>query len=171
VGNQSAYKNVGLLLQAAEQLRRRIPHLSVFLTWPPHDRANRRPGVVCLGYLGDTELAEALSLADVFVMPSLQETVGLPLLEAMSAGTPIAAADRPYAREVCGNAAAFFDPLKASDLANSMELVLSDVELRERLIAEGRRISEARRLGKPYEHLVDELAQVAEGVRQKASPR
>jgi glycosyltransferase involved in cell wall biosynthesis len=161
VGNQSPYKNVALLLQAAGLLRARIPELSVSLTWPTDHPFNGRNGVVCLGYLHGPVLAEAYSLADVFVMPSLQETVGLPLLEAMTAGTPVIAANLPYAREVCGTAAAFFDPHDPLSLASSMEAVLTDRELRARLIAEGLRIAEARRQAQPYRQMLDEAAAVA----------
>lgn len=156
VGNQSAYKNVNLLVRAAESLRMRIPDLSVYLTLPPDHPVNGRHGVVCLGYLGGPELAEAYSLADAFVMPSLQETVGLPLLEAMSSGTPIIAADRPYAREVCGTAAVFCDPYDSSSLASRIEQVLTDPELRAELVSEGLRLTQVRRQARPYEQMLDE---------------
>ena len=44
------------------------------------------------------------------IFPSLCETLGLPLQEAMSAGLPVLAADLPYAREVCGDYASYFNP-------------------------------------------------------------
>lgn len=161
VGNRARYKNVTLLLQAAEQLRPRIPELATFLTWPSAHPVNGKHGVVCVGYLSGPELAEAYSLADVFVMPSLQETVGLPLLEAMSAGTPIVAADVPYAREVCGAAALFFDPYECLSLVRAIELVLGDRELRLKLIAEGRRLSRLRHEARPYQQMLDEAAATA----------
>jgi glycosyltransferase involved in cell wall biosynthesis len=160
VGNQSAYKNVNLLVQAAESLRTRIPELSVFLTLPPDHPVNGRHGMDCLGYLSGPDLAEAYSLADAFVMPSLQETVGLPLLEAMDAGTPIIAADRPYAREVCGTAAVYCDPYDSSSLASHLEVVLTDSELRGKLISEGLRLTQLRRQARPYEQMLDEASAV-----------
>lgn len=161
VGNGDSYKNVPLFLAAADKLRARLPELRVFLTRPTSDPANRPPGVVCVGYLSAGELAEAHSLADIFVMPSLQETVGLPLLEAMSAGTAIVAADRPYAREICGTAAEFFDPLDSASLEACLDLVLANADLRMRMVAEGHRLAEARRRNRPYEQILDEAAIVA----------
>jgi glycosyltransferase involved in cell wall biosynthesis len=168
VGSQSPYKNVALLLQAAERLRARMPELSIFLTWPTDDPVSGRNGVTCVGYLSGPELAEAYSLADAFVMPSLQETVGLPLLEAMTAGAPVIAADLPYAREVCGTAAVFFDPHDSLKLALCIEAVLTDRELRARLIAEGLRVAEARRQAHPYQQMLDEAVAAAVLARSSA---
>ena len=60
------------------------------------------------------------------VFPSLAESFGLPLVEAMAAGCPVAAADRPYAREVAGPAAVYFDPLDPRALAECVIGVLGD---------------------------------------------
>ncbi len=136
VGNQSRYKNVMLIAQAVE-LPARLPGLSIFLTLPADHPFSRQQGFTGLGYLTGPELSEAYSRADALVLPSFQETVALPLLEAMSAGTPIIAADRPYAREMCGTAALFFDPWSPSSLASCIELVLTDPVLRTRMVTEG----------------------------------
>jgi len=52
---------------------------------------------VGIGQLKTGSLRRVYELATVLVQPSLTETVGLPMLEAMSVGTPVLAADRPYA--------------------------------------------------------------------------
>lgn len=62
------------------------------------------------------EVAQMYSAADALVFPSLTESYGLPLVEAMSIGMPIVAADRPYARELCGPTAIYFDPLSPDSL-------------------------------------------------------
>ena len=64
------------------------------------------------------EEADALyRQADIFVFPSVTESFGFPMAEAMSHGLPVLAADTPVNREVCGKAAIYFDPLDAGDLA------------------------------------------------------
>src|SRR5262249_23759319 len=113
------------------------------------------PGVTYLGYVRQPALTEAYRLADFFVMPSLQETVCLPLLEAMSAATPVIAADRPYAREVCGEAAVFFNAYDGRDMAEKIETLAADAFLRRSLSERGCARAESFRAAKPYERMLD----------------
>ena len=87
--------------------------------------------------------------ADLFVLPSLEETFGLPLVEALGAETPVVAADwrlnpagdrdrTNVGPEICGDAAVFFDPTDAAALAAAMARVLADDALRDELRARGR---------------------------------
>ena len=59
--------------------------------------------------MSDEELVRLYNEAVGFISPSLYEGFGLPLLEAMSCGCPVLASDIPASREVCGNAALYFD--------------------------------------------------------------
>jgi glycosyltransferase involved in cell wall biosynthesis len=71
-------------------------------------------------FIGPLSREEADALyrqADIFVFPSVTESFGFPMAEAMSHGLPVLAADTPVNREVCGQAAIYFDPLDAGDLA------------------------------------------------------
>lgn len=68
----------------------------------------------------DELLRAAYCGASAFVFPSLQEGFGIPLLEAMQCLTPIIASDIPVFREVCGDAACYFDPHSASALAEKL---------------------------------------------------
>jgi glycosyltransferase involved in cell wall biosynthesis len=162
VGNQSGYKNVDTLLAAAESLSQRLPDLKVFLTWPVDCRVQRRSrNAVCLGYLEGGALTEAYRLADLFVMPSLVETVGLPLLEAMNAGVPIVAADRPYAHEICDDAAVFFDPFDVKALETSIEALLGDNVMRAEFAKRGRALACQRRAMRPYGRMLDAAVRAA----------
>ena len=68
-------------------------------------------GIINLGWLGETEMIKAYSEADALFFPSLFESYGLPLLEAMQIGLPILCSDLPYARWMCQDEAIYFDPL------------------------------------------------------------
>ncbi|MDA1038730.1 MAG: glycosyltransferase [Planctomycetota bacterium] len=115
VGNNQPYKNLKVLFAAAAMAEATHPDWTFFLTLPqPTPTAPRN--VVFLGQLGRREVAGALREADALVMPSLVETVGLPMVEALSLGTPVVAADRPYAREFCSTAAKYFDPHSPASL-------------------------------------------------------
>lgn len=166
VGNAARYKNVQLLLDASAILRKQFPDLSVFLTWPRNHPLHGREGIVCLGYLDGPRLAEAYRVGDVFVMPSLQETVGLPMMEAMSAGMPVAAADRPYAREMCGNAAVYFNPLDANSLASQLKALVEDDSLRCALRERGLALSARRREDRPYAKMLDAAVAATTSTRE-----
>ena len=75
--------------------------------------------------------------AQMFVLSSLTETFGHPLVEAMASGTPVLVSDLPVFREVCGDAAGYFPPGDAGSLAASMASLLEDPDLRRRRIARG----------------------------------
>ncbi len=66
----------------------------------------------------------------VFVFPSLAESFGHPLVEAMASGLPVIASDIPICREICGNAALYFSPLDPMDLVNKILVMKNYPELR-----------------------------------------
>jgi glycosyltransferase involved in cell wall biosynthesis len=91
-----------------------------------------------LGWVSDTELEDLYAAADCFVFPSLYEGFGLPVLEAMARGVPVACSDRASLPEVAGGAARLFDPERPEEIARAIEAVLSDPDEAARLIAAGR---------------------------------
>jgi glycosyltransferase involved in cell wall biosynthesis len=119
-----------------------------------------REAVTWLGQLSPDEVTEAMRASDLMVFPSLAESFGLPLVEAMAAGCPIAAADRPYARDVAGPAAAYFDPRDPSAIAARVLGLLADPAA----IAALRREGEARRGGYSYDAIAERLAGLFERV-------
>jgi glycosyltransferase involved in cell wall biosynthesis len=76
--------------------------------------------------------------SDIFVFPSLTESFGFPMAEAMSYGLPIVASDTPVNREICGGAAVYFSPQNPEDLARQVRRVAADQVLCQRLRTEGR---------------------------------
>jgi glycosyltransferase involved in cell wall biosynthesis len=82
------------------------------------------PGVRLLGSVEDDLLPVLYSGAAGFVYPSIYEGFGLPPLEALACGCPVAVSDIPALREVCGEAAVYFDPLSPADLSVRLDWLL-----------------------------------------------
>lgn len=93
------------------------------------------------GYIPDDALDELYYNSTLVVAPSLYEGFGLPLLEAMARGRPVAAADIPVFREVAGNAALYFDPRQSEAMAEAMQRLIDDPAERQRLAQQGRELS------------------------------
>jgi glycosyltransferase involved in cell wall biosynthesis len=96
-----------------------------------------RDSLELVGLLGQTETQKLYSQADVFLFPSLTESFGFPMVEAMAHGLPIVAADTAVNREICQDAAVYFSPLDAADLAAQVDRVATDDSLRNKLSAAG----------------------------------
>ena len=171
VGSQSKYKNVKTLLAAVRKVRKQFADVTLFLTWPTDHPVHGRDGIMCLGYLQAGALTEAYQLADLVVMPSLVETVGLPMLEAMSMGTPVLAADRPYARELCEDAAVFFDPLDVDDLVNRISGLLADNTLRAEMALRSSVLIERYLTFRPYRKMLDAVIETTGAGKNPAVPR
>jgi glycosyltransferase involved in cell wall biosynthesis len=95
-------------------------------------------GVRLLGSVKDEVLPVLYSGAAGFVYPSIYEGFGLPPLEAMACGCPVAVSDIPAHREVCGGIATYFDPFSLQDLSSKLEWLLRlDGGSRASLVAQG----------------------------------
>jgi glycosyltransferase involved in cell wall biosynthesis len=93
--------------------------------------------VVFPGFVPNELLPVLYAAADVFVFPSLFEGFGIPVLEAMACGTPVCAASTSSIPEVVGDAGLLFDPVEPAAIAASMQRLLTDEPLRERLVRLG----------------------------------
>lgn len=91
-----------------------------------------------LGWLSDQDVEDLYALARCFVLPSLLEGFGLPVLEAMARDVPVACSDIGALREVAGDAALYFDPRSPESIARALVEMLSDARMRDELIAQGR---------------------------------
>ena len=100
-------------------------------------RSQSSPSIVHLDYLDRSQLNEVYSRAEVFVFPSWYEGFGFPLLEAMAHGVPTIAARSSSLPEIGGQAASYFNPGSVDQLVEQLSRVISDPELRQRMIREG----------------------------------
>jgi glycosyltransferase involved in cell wall biosynthesis len=86
-----------------------------------------------LGWIDSAQLEGLYAAASFFVFPSLYEGFGLPVLEAMARGLPVATSSRGALEEVAGDAALRFNPESEASIAASMQRLLSDPETSQRL--------------------------------------
>jgi glycosyltransferase involved in cell wall biosynthesis len=89
------------------------------------------------GQIDDSDLPALYSRCTLFILPSLVEGFGLPALEAMACGAPVAAANRAAIPEVVGDAALLFDPEDEAAIATTMARALLSADLREHLVSRG----------------------------------
>jgi glycosyltransferase involved in cell wall biosynthesis len=156
VSHYADHKDLGTLLRAVALVRDRgETPLELWLTLDPaRDAAQRgqhtqmpederkllgalEGSVRFLGVLRYEQIWQAYRDADVFVFPSLCESFGHPLVEAMAGGLPVVASDIPVHREICGEAAQYFPARDAGALAQRLAEVARDGSLREEMARRG----------------------------------
>jgi glycosyltransferase involved in cell wall biosynthesis len=91
-----------------------------------------------LGWVSDSDLEGLYRLSAAFVLPSLEEGFGLPVLEAMRRDVPVACSRTSSLGEVAGDAAELFDPRDPADMSRALERVLESPRRRADLVARGR---------------------------------
>jgi glycosyltransferase involved in cell wall biosynthesis len=111
------HKNHARLLEAFAQVRDAEPELRLVLTGAGTEALQGPPGIVTRGSVPPDELLSLYRRAACLVFPSRYEGFGLPPLEAMACGTPVAAARAGSIPEVCGDAAVLFDPDDVGSIA------------------------------------------------------
>ncbi len=94
--------------------------------------------VIFTGYIPDSELAELYKNAFCYVMPSLYEGFGIPILEAMSYGCPVISSFSSSLPEVGGEACLYFDPKNEKDLWEKLKEMRENAHLRNELIKKGK---------------------------------
>jgi glycosyltransferase involved in cell wall biosynthesis len=169
------HKNLGTLLRALTQIEAKCRLITTCDSgWEkihnPIRQADRalalnlqQLGLLELtGVLTGTTLDQLYGQADIFVYPSVIESFGHPLLEAMAAGLPVLAADVPINRELCGDAALYFSPFDDADCARQLAAVMGDAELRGGLAQRGLERAEQFQWSAHARTLVQQFAGVPE---------
>ena len=112
--------------------------------------------VIFAGHVADADLPALYSGADCFLMPSLYEGFGIPVLEAMACGAPVVCSKVSSLPEVAGEAARFIEPLTAEGLADAVRQVLSNPKMADKMLSDGMRQAGRYR----WQRAADETVQV-----------
>ena len=148
VGKQSSYKNILRLAEAHQKLLSKHPNLGLVLA-NQKDKAVQKnellfkklgyKNIYFFGRANNKQLAWLYSHTEAYIFPSLMEGFGLPALEAMSFGAPVISSNATCLPEVYGKAALYFNPSNTDDMAEKINLVLSDNKLRDELSKSGKK--------------------------------
>ncbi|MGB9184336.1 MAG: glycosyltransferase family 1 protein [Solirubrobacteraceae bacterium] len=148
VGTRKPHKNVLGLIAALPEVLEHEPHARLVLAGNPtaHERELRAAvrdhdvadAVSFLPFVEEDALEGLYAAAECFVLPSFNEGFGLPLLEAMGRGVPVACSNVSALPEVAGDAARYFDPGDSHQIGGALIDLLGDRVLREQLAARGR---------------------------------
>lgn len=145
VAAKKTHKNLGRLIEAVSRLDDPEPVLVLPGPPTPHER-ELRALAARLGLADQVRFLDRVSEADLdglyraatcFVLPSLHEGFGLPVLEAMARGLPVACSSATSLPEVAGDAALLFEPTNVEAIAEAIRRLLGDPQLREQLSSAG----------------------------------
>ncbi len=89
------------------------------------------------GYVVNTDLPAIYSMCELFLYPSLRESFGIPMLEAMASGAPVITSNTSSMPEIAGDAAVIINPFKPAQITNAIINLLNDKELRSANIEKG----------------------------------
>lgn len=148
LGNTDPKKNVRGVLQALSILKKENK-LTLPLVITDIDRqyiqqllqtmnaTDLEKDIITCGYVPNKQLPVLYSCASLFLYPSLRESFGIPLLEAMACGVPVVTSNTSAMPEVAADAALFADPYLPEEIAQQVEMLMSDTEKREQMREKG----------------------------------
>ncbi len=147
LGRPTPHKNLERLVDAFVKLRAQHPELMLVLAGKKDANYRRIEsgvesrgvrGVYFAGFANEGRLRWLYENCAAYVFPSLSEGFGLPGLEAMTHGAPVVSSNATCLPEIYGEAAHYFDPLDVEAMADAVNEVLTDKQLRAGLIERGR---------------------------------
>lgn len=147
VGTAFPHKNLPELIEAFDILHKKNPKLKLVLTGKREKhyeeleawaiKRSSYSNIVFTGFVTDPELKWLYEHCKAYVFASLSEGFGLPPLEAMAHGAPVASSNASCMPEVYGKAAHYFDAKSPQDTADKIDEVLHDASLRKTLVENG----------------------------------
>lgn len=151
IGTLQPRKNIPVLIDAYAKIKNKIPGVKLVLAGDrkAHNFDEKieealiknnlsNEDVNFPGFIDTKDKAIVCEMAQVFVFPSKYEGFGIPILEAMSVGTPVIASDIAPHREIAGEAVLFFKPVSIGTLATQLEDIIKDDVLRNKLAIKGK---------------------------------
>lgn len=148
VGRAEKYKNQQGAIEAHQLLLDKYPDLWLVIVGKRDDTSHEleewahREGyrqIAFFGFASDAKLAWFYNHCAAYVFPSFMEGFGLPPLEAMRHGAPVVSSNATCLPEVLDDAALYFNPAHPHDIADQIKRVLKDEDLRQELIAKGKK--------------------------------
>lgn len=147
LGAADFHKNLPRLLRVFKRLSRNIPHTLVLagklteryrtIVELAHDLGIQK--LTCFtGFIKDGDLPALYKGADLFVLPSLYEGFGLVLLEAMAAGTPVAASNVSSIPEIVDDCALLFSPYDEEEMQDVIHQIITNSSLSNQLVMKGK---------------------------------
>jgi glycosyltransferase involved in cell wall biosynthesis len=147
VGSIEPRKNLARLVRSLSIVRREHPDLKLVIAgslgwlvesfFEALDRFDQRNAVIITGYVPEDDLSPLYAGAAAAVLASLYEGFGLPILEAMACGAPVACSSTSSVGEIAGDAALTFDPECPGEITAALRKLLNDPTLRADLIEKG----------------------------------
>lgn len=146
VGRPQPHKNLWRLVEAFELVKKSHPGLKLVLVGKKnvlYERLEKKVNkkgiedVMFAGFVSEGHLRWLYENTAAYVFPSLSEGFGLPGLEAMMHGAPVASSSATCLPEIYGSAAHYFDPLDTNDMAFKISEILTNEKLKKDLIQKG----------------------------------
>lgn len=146
VGRHQPHKNLERLIEAHHVLRKTHPDLLLAIVGKMDGlsealiaKAQQRgyEGIVFTGFISDQQLEWLYEHTLCYVFPSLSEGFGLPGLEAMRHGAPVASSDATCLPEILGDGALYFDPNSVEDISEKISQVIDSQSTRQNLVKRG----------------------------------
>ncbi|MGP8024213.1 MAG: glycosyltransferase family 4 protein [Methanobacterium sp.] len=147
VGGLHPIKNISRLLKAYNLSRRNGLNHKLVIVGMVMDKVseifqtlkglNLEDQVIFTGKVPDNDLVGLYNSADLFIYPCLYAGFGLPPLEAMSCGTPVIASNNSSLPEVVGDAGLLINPYDITEIADAINNIITDDDLRKNLIKKG----------------------------------
>jgi hypothetical protein len=175
LGNFKPHKNVTSLVKAFKIIEKKFSEYKLVLagTLDEHGikikdyvtRQGLETKIIFTNTVTERDHPEAiLSMADLFVFPTLYEGFGLPPLEAMACGTPVVASNLTSVPEVVDDAGILVNPLDIREFSNAISDLLENPEKREQYSKKGlkraERFKKKDTAGKLYEHIISKLQEI-----------
>ncbi len=138
------HKNLGILNQVIPILDKEISSVVFYVTLKSEDynnlfHPNVRHRIRNVGVLKAKDCPNLAGHCDALFLPTLLECFSASYPEAMILNKPIVTSDLSFARDICGDAAIYFNPLDAKSIVNTIIRLLNDKDLYQSLIEMGRR--------------------------------
>lgn len=162
VGNSEPHKNLNRLIEAFSILPQDMRDEYQLILAGVSSYQQSTSNYQLIHYVPESDLPALYRGAELFVFPSLYEGFGLPPLEAMACGCPVASSNVSSMPEILGNACEYFNPVNIEEMSSVIKKTLTDTELRKKLKQKGFEQAKSYTAGKMTSMIVKTMKTVYE---------